>query len=259
MYMSYTSKNNPKHAYKVRWKYTDEELMASAAQYPHRSHWKRYANNHYQAASSRGLLDRCCAHMTPMASPFAADYEIYVYEFADKHAYVGLTFLPRARQYAHKVSGPVAEHADVCGTYTRKVLATSLTREQAPEAEKLAIAQYKNEGWTMLNRNSGGSVGTVRGRKWTKELIVAEARKFTTRQAWIDGSQGSYRVAKREGWFEEASAHMPKRDGTSQIGHKVSAATRRKQSAVKLGRPQTPEHRAARSAAVKLWWASRRA
>jgi len=39
-------------------------------------------------------------------------------------------------------------------------------------------------------------------------------------------------------------------DSISQMSHLVSAATRRKQSAGKLGRPQSEAHRAARSAAV---------
>lgn len=256
--MAYTSKVSNKYPTKARWRHTDEELMAAARPHKHRSEFKRYAGKEYQAARARGILDRCCAHMTPMASPYGKDYEIYAYEFTDRRVYVGLTFLPRARALMHQVRGPVADHANVCSTFTRAVCATGLTREQAPEEERSAIARYQKEGWVLLNRNSGGSTGTVRGRKWTKETVLAEARKHTTRQAWLDSSQASYRVAKREGWFAEAAAHMPRRVLGIGVGRKVSASTRAKQSAAKTGVLQSSATRQVRSEALKRWWASRR-
>ncbi len=258
LYMTYTSKALCKYPTKARWRYTDADLEASAAPFKHRSAWKQACKAHYDAAWRRGILDRCCAHMTPMASPYGKDYEIYAYEFTDRRVYVGLTFLPRARALMHQVRGPVADHAKVCSTFTRAVCATGLTREQAPEEERSAIARYQKEGWVLLNRNSGGSTGTVRGRKWTKETVLAEARKHRTRQAWLDSSQASYRVAKREGWFAEAAAHMPRRVLGIGVGRKVSASTRAKQSAAKTGVLQSSATRQARSEALKRWWASQR-
>jgi hypothetical protein len=189
-----------------------------------------------------------------MASPYGKDYEIYAYEFTDHHAYVGLTFLPRARDAMHKARGPVAEHAKVCQEFTRKVVSSGLTREEVPRAEQTLIEHYRKCGWTMLNKNTGGSTGSLRGRKWTREAVLAEALKFATKQAWIDGSQMSYRVAKREDWFDEASAHMPKRDPTSLIGRKVSAATRRKQGLAKQGKNLTEAHRAKISESLRRHW-----
>jgi len=255
--MNYTSIS--KHPEKTHnWKYSDEELTASASQFKHRSEWKREANKHYQAAYWRGILDLCCAHMQPMASPYAADYEIYAYEFEDRHAYVGLTFLPVARTFMHKVRGPVAEHAKLCRTYTRRSLETGITREQAPDSEKRWIERYRSEGWILLNKNSGGTTGTVRGRKWTKELVIADAKRFATKQAWIDGSQGSYRIAKREGWFAEASAHMPKRKLGVGAGRTVSQVTRDKQSAAKSGKTQSADAKQAKSVAITKWWTDRK-
>lgn len=256
--MSYTSKVSCKEPWKQRWKHADEELFASAARFKHRSEWKRFANSRYQAARNRGLLDRCCAHMEPMASPYGKNYEIYVYEFADHYAYIGLTFLPRARSIQHQIRGPVAEHSKVCGEVTRRILESALTRAEAPITEIRWIEKYRAEGWTLLNKNNGGCTGTVRGRKWTREAVLAEARKYPTKQTWIDGSQMSYRVAKREGWFAEASAHMPKRGARHLVGRKITKTSKEKMRVAKLGTKQSKSHRLARSKALKLWWQNRR-
>lgn len=195
--------------------------------------------------------------MTAQASPYAADYEIYAYEFEDRHVYVGLTFLPTARTSMHKVRGPVVEHSKICRNYTRRSIESGLTHEEAPAAEKRWITHYQSTGWTLLNKNAGGCTGTIRGRKWTKEAVLAEALKFKTKQAWIDGSQGSYRIAKHEGWFDEAVVHMPRRNTTHLVGRSVSKTTRQKQRAAKLGSKLTRAHRSKISESVRNAWAVR--
>lgn len=46
---------------------------------------------------------------------------------------------------------------------------------------------------------------------WTKEAVLEDAKKYTSRKAWLVGSQMGYKNAKRNGWFEEAVAHMPRK------------------------------------------------
>ena len=84
---------------------------------------------------------------------------------------------------------------------------------------------------------------------------MAEALKYQTRQEWIDKSSMSYRIAKREGWFELASAHMPRRVLGIGLGRTVSLETRQKQREAKLGHKQSVAQREARSAALKARWA----
>ncbi|WP_211307535.1 hypothetical protein [Polynucleobacter rarus] len=43
---------------------------------------------------------------------------------------------------------------------------------------------------------------------WTKELVLAEARKYQTRSQWKANALGSYKAAIREKWLEEAASHM---------------------------------------------------
>lgn len=232
-------------------RYSDEELVQSAKPYQHRGDWKKADNQRYQAARHRGLLDQCCAHMTPAANPYAGDYVIYAYEFADRHVYVGMTFVPDRRQVQHRVTGPVFAHAILCPEYTHKIVERSIpTPQAAGEAEKKWIDQYQADGWTLLNRAKPGGTGGIHT-KWTKEAVCAEARKFATKQEWIDKSQFTYRLAKKMGWFDEASDHMPKHDARHLVGRTVSAETRAKQAEVAKRRAADPAWRAAHSAALK--------
>lgn len=239
--------------------WTDNALVASAQHYRHKSDWKKGDNGAYQAAvKNPDLFKRATAHMTAKANPYAGDYVVYVFEFTDKCAYIGLTFRPHSRWLEHMARGPVAEHLMICPEHTHKQLETGITTpDDAGTKEQAWIERYRADDWTMLNTSDGGGLGTLQRKEWTKEIILAEALKYQTRQAWIDGSQMSYRIAKREGWFAEASAHMPKRKLGVGAGRKVSAATRCKQRKAKLGGTLTKAHRDKISESVRTAWAVR--
>jgi hypothetical protein len=234
-------------------RYSDEELTQAAKPYQHRGDWKKADKLHYDAAWRRGLLDKCCTHMTPAANPYAGDYVIYAYEFADRHAYIGLSFVSAERHSQHQVRGPVFAHAILsCQDYVHKIVERDIpTPQDAVAAEQKWIDQYKAQGWIMLNKAKAGGTGAVNKQKWDKESVCAEARKYATKQEWIDKSQFTYRLAKKMGWFDEASAHMPKRVLGVGLGLKRSAETRQKQKEVAQRRAADPQWRAAHSAALK--------
>jgi hypothetical protein len=247
----------------TRHRWTDDEIVEIAKKYAHKGDWKRSVTAldtaAYQAALNRPeVFARATAHMTPKASPYSHAYYIYACEFEDHHVYVGLSFRS-TRKSEHIVRGRVRDHCAICPNYTFKIVQGEIaTPSLAQIAEREWIEKYRDAGWILLNKASGGGLGTVRAVRWTKEAVMAEARKYPTRQAWIDGSQMSYRIAKREGWFNEASAHMPKRMLGVGVGREVGAETRKKQSAAKLGKKQSTSARASKSAAARAWWAARR-
>jgi hypothetical protein len=247
---------------KIRHQWTDEEIIQVASHYRHKGEWKRSTNRlhsaAYQAALARPeVFTKATAHMTPKAHPYSGSYIIYAYEFIDHHVYIGLTFTPAIRRSMHMQRGRVFEHAKICSGFTYKILEEKIASPQeAMLRERHWIEQYQTD-WTLLNISPGGSLGTIQISKWTKEAVITEARKYSSKQAWIDGSQVSYRLAKREGWFEEASAHMPNRVMGIGKDRIFTAAHRQKLSDAKRGKRQTAAHRAARSKAVKAWWINR--
>jgi predicted GIY-YIG superfamily endonuclease len=247
------------HMPNLRKPFTLDELIQSASRFKHRSDWKKAEPKMYNAAWRRKLLDKCCAHMELKANPYSGDYIIYAYEFSDHSVYVGLTFRTEQRHAQHAIRGPVSAHLKKCAEHSRKTLQENIQNPtDAANAERHWIEKYKSEGWTLLNKSRGGGLGSLLTTKWTKESVIAEARKFSTKQAWIEGSQFTYRLAKREGWFAEASAHMPKRVLGIGAGKKLTAEHRRKISEAKTGTKQSKSHRSARSDSIKSWWISKR-
>ena len=248
----------PKHPW------TDDEIVAVAAKYQHKGDWKRSSERldsaAYQSALTRPeVYARATAHMTPKAHPYSGSYTVYAYEFADRHAYVGHTFQPVVRRTMHMQRGPVLQHMAVCLDYAYKTLEAGInTPMESAKAEAYWQAKYLEQGWLPLWTARAGGLGTIRVVRWTKENVMAEARKYKTRQEWIDHSQMSYRIAKREGWFEEASAHMPKRVLGIGAGVAKTPEAREKMRQAKLGQPQSAASKAAKSEAVRKWWAARK-
>ena len=65
------------------------------------------------------------------------------------------------------------------------------------------------EGWTK--ELSAHMTPIPKGEKWLKEDVLAEARMFSTRIEWKANKEPSYAAALRNGWSEEACAHMGRR------------------------------------------------
>jgi len=55
---------------------------------------------------------------------------------------------------------------------------------------------------------------TAPNKYWTKELVLAEARKYQTVREWREARGGSRQAASANGWYEEATAHMIKTVGS---------------------------------------------
>lgn len=244
-----------------RHHWTDDELIASAAKYTHKGDWKRSSDAKdcaaYQAAQARpDVFKRATAHMVPKANPYSGSYVVYVFEFQDRYAYIGLTFREEVRKAENLCRGPVFEHIKICSGYQYKRLAEGIASPfDVGNIERDWQGKYAADDWTPLWTAKAGGLGTVRIKEWTKEIVLQEAKKYATRKAWAVGSRQTYNIAKAEGWFAEAATHMPLRDTRHLIGRKASKATRRKQRAAKLGKKLTRAHCKAISTAVARHWA----
>ncbi len=238
-----------------KYRYSDDTLLQSARKFETRGAWKNADKPCYHAALSRPIWDECVAHMRPAANPFASDYVIYAYEFTDKHVYVGLTVVPENRKYMHTCRGPVFEHTKLCPSKEYRILQEKLAWKDAGLAEDEWQKYYASEGWTALHSAKAGSLGGIHGSKWTKELVIADARQYATRQEWIKNGRFAYNLAKREGWFDEAVAHMPRRVLGVGAGIPKSVEARAKMSVAAQRRGADPRWKIAHSARVKAWHA----
>src|ERR1051326_5623900 len=152
-------------------KWTDDEIIESAAKYRHKGDWRRSFDSRDRAAYQAGQLrpkvfKRATAHMKPKANPYSGSYIIYACEFSDHYVYVGLTCTPKTRHAQHMQRGPVHDHIQVCPEYAYKVLETSIGNpEGAQDRERHWQEQYET-GWIALHTAKAGGLGSVVKTKW---------------------------------------------------------------------------------------------
>jgi predicted GIY-YIG superfamily endonuclease len=192
----------------------DAELIEIAQRYRTRTEWAKNNINSYHCALKRpAVFHAAVAHMRLVPNPYSGDYTVYAYEFVDRYVYVGLTFRLPERCVQHSQKGPVFEHCKACSDMCLVIVKDKLrTPCDAATTEAKSIELYRSSGWRVLNKRRAGGLGSVRWSKWTKEAVLADAKRFKTRTDWRKRGQFTRKIAKRMGWFEEAAAHMPRRN-----------------------------------------------
>lgn len=130
---------------------------------------------------------------------------VYVYEFDDNSAYVGLTNNLNRRDYQHRIPQYTqngTKKKDSVLEYSVehnieipevKILKSGLTREESQIEEQRYIKEYKKNGWNMINKNRGGSLG-CNGSDiiWTKDLIIEESKRYEYAEQMRKNSRTAY-------------------------------------------------------------------
>ena len=188
--------------------WTNEELFAEALKYKDRTEFVTKSCGAYTTATRRGILDQVCAHMLRRGSKMFRGLYVFEYPIAKK-VYVGLTFNYNDRYLSHLSKTKAIISMNRAESHVFKPLGEFYPKDVASIKEQELMKEYKNNGWTLLNKNKGGGLGGSE-LKWTKESIILEASKYRTRNEFFNRASGAYDAAKRIGVFEEACSHMPK-------------------------------------------------
>lgn len=126
---------------------------------------------------------------------------IYKYEFKDKNIYIGLTCNKLERHYQHlNIKGAVFDYIKKTNEIPDYSLLTnnSIKEEDIGELERFIISQYKELGYNILNKSTGGELGSGI-RKWTKEKIEQEIKKYPTRGKLKKGNEVVYNKLRKTG------------------------------------------------------------
>ena len=195
----------------VHWNKT--KCKREAQKYMSKKEFSKKCSGAYQFASRHGFLDDICKHMKLLGNYNRR--KIYAFEFADNTAYVGLSYNPEERKKQHlrnKESAVFIHLSMTQSPYVFKVLSSNwLNKDDAAAEEKAVILQYKNSGWTLLNRAKGGSLGCASELKYKKEQIIAVAQKYDKRWDFQKEEKGMYLFALKHGWLDEVCSHMKKK------------------------------------------------
>lgn len=166
----------------------------------------------YSHAAKHGFLEELCVGMDVLGHYDLR--KVYVFEFKDGHAYVGLTYKPSRRQWQHlnEKDSPVYKHFHHKEQgFVFKILSDWLRQKEAQAYEDQMINEYANNGWKMLNTKKGGDLGSAREWLYSLDELMEESEKYDYRSEFRKGSPAKYAFAYEHGLLDIICAHMPKR------------------------------------------------
>lgn len=139
-------------------KYTEEYIKSIALKYNSRKKFMENERGCYDAARRNNILIEVTQHMKRYYG--LAKRSVYVFEFCDGSAYIGLSFDPKKREKAHLTRNKKIKEKAAKFDYKLKIIHKNLEAEKAAEMEIEEIKKYRLLGWNVLNKKCGGDLGS---------------------------------------------------------------------------------------------------
>lgn len=200
-------------------KYTDDEVIYEARKYNSLSDFRCSAPIMYQIACKRGLLNKM-VWLSRKIEACERNYldAVYVYEFdTHKTAYIGRSIEPHRRDTEHHVE------TDVVARFAKeinsdippmKLIHDGVPIRKGAELEKVEIKNYRERGWTLLNKAPGGSIGSLGAGKLSKAYCLRIASQYNDISDLIKNNGSVYNKLRHNNWLCECSwlkyKHLPK-------------------------------------------------
>lgn len=134
-----------------------DDCKIEALKYDNLTDFQRHSHGAYEFSKKHNFLYDICSHMKSYGNRF--NRCVYVFEFEDNVAYVGLTYNIDIRYAEHKSKGVVYKHIIKNLNYTLTQLTNYIDCNKAKIIEEETIKYYKNNGWKLLNTNIKSSLG----------------------------------------------------------------------------------------------------
>jgi hypothetical protein len=189
-------------------KWSKENCRQEALKYEHRFEFQVNSSGAYGAAHRNNWLDEICVHMKKTGNWY--NRCVYVYEFSDNCAYIGLTYNISERHLNRKknINDAVTKHINETNLAPiLKQLTDYLLVDLAADLEVKYITEYLQNGWKVLNTSKGGTVGNCM-RLWTYENCKNLALKYESRNEFKKNNRSAYESARINGWLENICSHM---------------------------------------------------
>lgn len=166
--------------------YTYEFCLNVAKKYKSHMDFRRFEPKVYYKSKSKKWIDNY-TWLENIESTLKTQI-IYVYEFPNKHVYVGLTCNLYNRDHQHRSN----KKNDSVFKYSKennveipepKILETNLTRLESKEKEQYWANYYKNNGYVLINKCKCGSLGgNTKQTEISAEDIILEAKKYKNQE-----------------------------------------------------------------------------
>ena len=188
-----------------------ENCRIEALNYKTRYEFRKGSNRAYESSRKNGWLDEFCEDMEVVGNLKMRG--IYVFQFEDNYAYVGLTynFKKRYSEHMNNINSPVYKHIEETKLIPKFIQLTDyMDEELASKEETVWENKYISNGWDILNIMKTGGLGG-RNLKWDYDSCKKEALKYKTRYEFSKGSPGAYRSSLKNGWLDEVCKDMIER------------------------------------------------
>jgi len=194
--------------------WTYEKIKTEALKYDNKTDFMNSSNSAYYKAVKNNWINEICSHM--IKKQIKRKRFLYVFEFNNKHAYIGLTCNIKNRKSTHlrltnkkfKISSVSKYINETNQTPIFKLLKKNpVDEKKASLLEIYYIEKYRKNNWVLLNKIKGGGLGG-NNLKWTKNNIQTEALKYNTRSEFQCKSRTAYNAARRYKILDEICSHM---------------------------------------------------
>lgn len=200
--------------YSKTWKrkgfgyWTFDRVKNEALKYMTKKEFRACNSSAYSVAKKKGFLPIVSAHMTPLAS--LKRRAIYAFEFSDKSVYVGLTFNYKKRYLDHiRDTVSIKNKVRDCGHVFVMFNNWDVPKVTA-KSEIEIIAEYRKNGWTLLNQRKGGGLGGSQI-KWTMEKLQDVVSKYSNRRDFRKGCPSAYSTLVKKKMLHTVCKDMPLR------------------------------------------------
>lgn len=213
-------------------KWSLELCHQEALKYLNKRDWKKYQQGSYEHARSKGWLTECCGHMVELCKPSGYWNEKTCMESAlnyttlkewnqfcpaavNKSRELGIREKCTAHMVVRKITMP--KKVKPSGYWVKENFIKECNlydnffdlKTNNPSAVECARSRgYLNEVLEMLGWEKRKLLGR-KPTKWTIEICLEDALKYTTKVEWGKNSVNAYSAAIRNGWYGECSKHMP--------------------------------------------------
>jgi predicted GIY-YIG superfamily endonuclease len=187
--------------------WTKDRCKQEALKYKTKTEFIKGSYSAYQRALAKKWLPEICSHMIPLGTLYKRC--IYVFEFSNNHAYIGLTCNINKRRSEHlSKKGKIRKYIKEFKIIPTFVQLTNYVEiGKAQKLEAYWQRKYRRKGWILLNKAVPGGLG--KGYlKWTKDKCFKEALKYKSKISLKKSNCSVYNAIIKNGWMSEMSKHM---------------------------------------------------
>jgi hypothetical protein len=206
--------------------FTKTECLNDALKFTCKGMWRLKSLIYYNASKRNGWFEECTAHMAKDTWDFdscLAEAKLYKNNWSSKspNSYTWAS----KYGYRDEINSLISRKNNI-KTEVRKNI-DSLTKKDCllhGLKYKFKVDWYKNDRVSYLIAKKNGwldectahmpfvKIKKVKYKYWTKEKCLEAALTCESRSEFMDKYQGAYIASKKNGWYEECTAHMFKKE-----------------------------------------------